>query len=1198
MPVHPFLELLRRKVVVFDGAMGTSLQQMGLEAEDFGGVHLEGCNEYLVISKPEAIAQVHDSFLEAGADVIETDTFGCSKIVLAEYGLEAQAYELSRRAAELARAAADRYSTMDKPRFVAGSIGPGTRIATLDQTDYDTLKDAYLDNIRGLVDGGADLLMIETCQDLLQIKAVLAAAEVVFQEKSLRLPIVTSLTLEKDANRDVADKMLVGSDIATALSALQPYHIDVLGLNCATGPDLMSEHIRYLAHNSPFYISVIPNAGLPENVGGQAHYHLTPEEMVRHVRHFVNDLGVNIVGGCCGTTTDHIRALAEAVGDLKPRPRTVEVVPQVSSLYNPVPMHLDPAPLLVGERLNANGSQKFRKLLLAEDWDGIVGMAREQEGEGAHILDVCIDYVGRDGQRDMIEVVSRLKTRAMLPLMIDSTEIPIIHAALKHLGGRAIVNSINLEDGELRLSKLLPLCQEFGAAVVALTIDEGEGMARTATRKLEVAKRIHDLAVYKYGMKSEDLIFDPLTFTLGSGDADSRRLGIETLEGIRLIKEHLPGVRTILGLSNISFGLNPAARQALNSVYLYYAVESGLDMAIVHASKILPLHRIGTEERELHRKLIFDEHDAGDPLQNLLAFYAKQEGGGRKREEAPVDLSAPVEERLKRRIIDGNRVGLDKDLTEALKIFPPLEVINTYLLDGMRVVGELFGSGQMQLPFVLQSAETMKAAVGHLEPFMEKSDGSGKGTVVIATVKGDVHDIGKNLVDIILTNNGYRVINLGIRQPVESIIAAYQEHQADCVAMSGLLVKSTGFMKENLEVFNERGITVPVILGGAALTRRFVEVDCQAVYSGKVIYGKDAFADLYFLDALMDARTKHGWKDTRGFVDGFVPASEELKRLVAQAEPVGVAAQRSGSGFRSTDALAQQIDGPIIRSRTATDVPRPTPPFWGIRTLGPGELDLAEVFRYLDLNALFAGQWQFKKTTGQTRAEYEAFVDAQVRPILSRLQEQVLHEHLLHPYIAYGYFPCQSEGNELLIYGFESFERYRNGDQDALVVTARFRFPRQKGEDRLCISDYFADTASGQIDVLGLQAVTVGEVATQYAQQLFKDDRYSDYLYYYGLSVQTAEALADWTHARIRRELGIDGKDADEMRKLIAGGYQGARFSFGYPACPNLDDQAQLLQLLDANRIHLTMDESHQLFPEQSTTAVVTHHPEARYFAV
>lgn len=1189
---HPFLELLRQRIVVFDGAMGTSIQKMGLSAEDFGGAQLEGCNEYLVISKPEAIEQIHASYLEAGADVIETDTFGCSTIVLAEYGLADRAYELAFQAAQLARRVADRYSTPDKPRFVAGSIGPGTRIATLGQTDYNALKAAYLDNVRGLVDGGADVLMVETCQDLLQIKAVLADIALVFEQKGIRLPVITSLTIEQQGT------MLVGSDISAALGALLPYPIDVLGLNCATGPDLMSEHLRYLAHNSPFAISVIPNAGLPENVGGHAHYHLTPEEMVSHVRRFVDELGINIVGGCCGTTPEHIRALAQAVEGVKPRERQVQVVPQVASLYNPVPLSIDPAPLLVGERLNANGSKKFRELLLVEDWDGIVGMAREQEREGAHILDVCVDYVGRDGVRDMNETVARLKTQATVPLMIDSTEIPVIHTALKQLGGRAIVNSINLEDGEVRMQKLLPLCHEFGAAVVALTIDETEGMARTAARKLAVARRIHDLAVYKYGLKSEDLIFDPLTFTLGSGDADSRRLGIETLEGIRLIKEQLPGTRTILGLSNISFGLNPAARQVLNSVYLYYAVQNGLDMAIVHASKILPLNRIEPEERELHRKLIFDEHDAGDPLQNLLAFYARQEGGGKTRKQPTIDASAPVEERLKRRIIDGNRVGLDKDLAEALKTHPPLTIINVHLLDGMRVVGELFGSGQMQLPFVLQSAETMKAAVGYLEPFMEKSEGSTRGTVVIATVKGDVHDIGKNLVDIILSNNGYRVINLGIRQPVENIIAAYQEHHADCIAMSGLLVKSTGFMKENLEVFNEREITAPVILGGAALTRRFVEVDCQNVYRGKVVYGRDAFADLYFLDALVEAKSRSAWKDIEGFVDGFVPTSDDLKRLVAGSEAAAVS--RPAATFRSTDALAEpEAISPIVRSAVAREVPRPVPPFWGVRLLGPEDLDLADIFRYLDLNALFAGQWNYRKAPDQSRSEYEAKRDAEMGPVLERLKAEVTENKLLHPQIAYGYFPCQAEGNTVQIYSFESFEQYRaSGNPEHLAVRTRLHFPRQKGQDHLCIADYFADVTSGQLDVIGLQAVTVGHIATEYGQQLFKADRYSDYLYYYGLSVQTAEALADWTHTRIRHELAIAGKDAPDLRRLIAGGYQGARFSYGYPACPNLAEQAILLELVHADAIDLTMDESHQLFPEQSTTAIVCHHPEARYFGV
>ncbi|MBC7881545.1 MAG: methionine synthase [Anaerolineae bacterium] len=1188
---HAFLEALRHRIVVFDGAMGTSIQQMNLTAEDFGGKDLEGCNEYLVISHPEAIKQVHRSYLDAGADVIETDTFGCSTIVLSEYGLADQAYELAFKAAKLAREVADAYSTLEKPRFVAGSIGPGTRLVTLDHIDYDTLKEAYLDAIRGLIDGGADLMMVETCQDLLQIKAVLAAIHIVFKEKQVSLPIIASLTIEQQG------QMLVGSDIAAALSSLIPYPIHGLGLNCATGPDLMSEHIRYLSQNSPFAISVIPNAGLPENVGGHAHYKLTPEEMVFHVRRFVDDLGVNIVGGCCGTTPAHIHALAEAVKGIKPKQRSVTVTPQVSSLYNTMPMDVNPGPLLVGERLNSNGSKKFRDLLLTEDWDGIVGMARDQEREGAHILDVCVDYVGRDGKRDMTEVVARLKTQATIPLMIDSTEIPTIHAALKQLAGRAIVNSINLEDGEVRMEKLLPICHEFGAAVVALTIDEGEGMARTAERKLAVATRIHDLAVHKYGMKAEDLIFDPLTFTLGSGDADSRRLGIETLDGIRLIKENLPGVRTILGLSNISFGLNPVARQALNSVYLYYAVQNGLDMAIVHASKILPLNRIGEEERELNRKLIFDEHDQGDPLQNLLAFYAKQEGGGKTRKIEEVDVNLPINERLKKRIIDGNRVGMDGDLAQALEVYPPLEIINQYLLDGMRVVGELFGSGQMQLPFVLQSAETMKSAVAYLEPYMEKTDNSAKGKVIIATVKGDVHDIGKNLVDIILTNNGYQVINLGIRQPVENIIAAQQEHQADCIAMSGLLVKSTAFMKENLEIFNERGITAPVILGGAALTRRFVEVDCQDVYKGKVVYGKDAFADLHFLDNLVDAQKGSQWKDVAGFVDGFKPNIAELERLIEgyQSETA-----KPRATFRSADALTQTTDtGLIERSKTSQDVPRPTPPFWGFRHLFPADLDLEDVFRYLDINALIAGQWNYRLAPGQTREEYEIKREAEMMPILVGLKDQVLRENLLHPQIAYGYFPCQSVGNDLLIYSLESFEKYQaSGNPKDLEVRSRLHFPRQKGQDRLCLSDYYADVASGQIDVVAFQAVTVGHVATEYAQGLFKSDRYSDYLYYYGLSVQTAEALADWTHARIRRELGIDGKDVSAMRKLIAGGYQGTRFSYGYPACPDLAEQASLLDLLNASKIELTMDESHQLSPEQSTTAIVAHHPEARYFGV
>ncbi|WP_218079753.1 methionine synthase [Anthocerotibacter panamensis] len=1175
-----FLELLNERVLVFDGAMGTNIQNLDLTPDDFGGKDLEGCNEHLVLSAPWAISTIHRSFLEAGADVIETDTFGSTALVLAEYNIAHLAYELNFKAAQLAKEAALAFSTPAQPRFVAGSMGPTTKAPTLGHISYRALVQEYYQQALGLLDGGVDLFIVETCLDLLQTKAALNGIFQVFEERKVKLPVVASLTFELVNG----GKMLVGSDISTAVAALSPYPIDVLGLNCATGPDHMSEQIRYLANHSPFAISCIPNAGMPEVIDGHTHYHLTPEEMVTKVGGFVKELGVNIVGGCCGTTPDHIRALANAVRHLTPKPRHPEIIHAATSLYNIAPFQMNPGPVMVGERLNANGSKQFKEYLIAADWDGMAAMAREQEKEGAHLLDVCVDYVGRDGVKDMYTLIERLKTSVTVPLMVDSTEIPVLKTALEQLGSRAVVNSINLEDGEERMARLLPICREFGAAVVALTIDEDReaGMAKTAHRKLSIARRIHDLAVHKYAMKSEDLIFDPLTFTLATGNADDRRLGLETLEGIRLIKEHLPGVKTILGLSNISFGLKPKVRHVLNSVYLYYALQSGLDMAIVHASKILPIYRISDTEKELHRRLIFDDWVEGDPLHNLLNYYSANEG---TTQATRTDSMAqkPVEERLTQRIIDGNRVNLNADLQAAMdKGHAPLKIINEFLLEGMKVVGELFGSGQMQLPFVLQSAETMKSAVAYLEPFMEKNEGSQKGTLVLATVKGDVHDIGKNLVNIILTNNGYQVHDLGIKQPVEEIIQAIHTYKPDAVGMSGLLVKSTVIMKENLQIFNERGITLPVILGGAALTRRFVEKDCQEVYKGRVAYGLDAFVGLHFLDRLMQTKAKGQWSDTLGFLDGTsapVPASDSAPAL------------RSEKVQRRKRLLG-------VRSKVSLDIERPTPPFWGSRVLGPEQLDLAEVFQFLDLKALVAGQWQFRKTKDQTREEYEQLVQERMLPILEHWKTRSLQEHLLAPAIAYGYFPCQAHEDELLVYSLRSFACYhQTGDPTKLQVAVRFRFPRQLGQEHQCISDFYSPVGSQQVDVLPLQAVTSGEIASQKAQELYQANNYSDYLYFFGLSVQTAEALADWVHARIRRELGIAGKDSPDMARLINQGYQGSRYSFGYPACPNIADQSKLLYLLRAGRIHLKMDESLQLYPEQSTTALVAYHPEARYFS-
>lgn len=1194
---HQHLHCPDRPVIVFDGAMGTSLQSQNLKAEDFGGPEYEGCNEYLVHTKPAAVIQVHREFLAAGADVIETDTFGGTAIVLAEYDLADQAYSLNKTAAELAKGVAAEFSTPEKPRFVAGSIGPGTKLPTLGHIDYDTLQAAFAEQAAGLYDGGVDLFIIETCQDVLQIKAALNGVEAVFRRKGERRPLMVSVTME------VQGTMLVGTEINAVLTILQPYPIDILGLNCATGPDRMAEHIRYLSAHSPFVISCIPNAGLPENVGGHAHYKLTPMELRLALIHFVEDLGVQVVGGCCGTRPDHIQQLAEMAADLRPKERDPELIPAAASIYSSQPYDQDNSFLIVGERLNASGSKKCRDLLNAEDWDGLVALAKSQVREGAHILDVNVDYVGRDGVRDMHELVSRLVTSVTLPLMLDSTEWEKMEAGLKVAGGKCLLNSTNYEDGEPRFHQVLDLAKQYGAGLVVGTIDE-EGMARTAEKKFAIAQRAYHAALAS-GLPATELFFDPLALPISTGIEEDRENGQATIAAIRQMRAELPGCHIVLGVSNISFGLNPAARQVLNSVFLHLAIEAGLDAAIVSASKILPLSRIDPHHQEICRQLIFDQRQfegevcTYDPLTELTQLFA----GATTKRDRTQDQNLPVEERLQRHIIDGERIGLEEQLDKALQTYPPLEIINTFLLDGMKVVGELFGSGQMQLPFVLQSAETMKAAVAHLEPLMEKAEGNGnaKGTMIIATVKGDVHDIGKNLVDIILTNNGYRVINLGIKQSVENIIEAYEQHQADCIAMSGLLVKSTAFMKENLAVFNDRGITVPVILGGAALTPKFVQEDCQNTYQGQVIYGKDAFSDLHFMDRLIPAKAEGKWQDHQGFVEDQTPETTAIQNRETSApepqeipEPETTAIQNPKS-IHIAPAGAKIPNPEDTRRSEAVkvDIPRPTPPFWGTQILSSEAIPLEEVFGYLDLQALIAGQWQFRKPQDQSRQEYDAFLQAKVYPILETWKQRIVQENLLHPQVIYGYFPCQAESNQLDLYD----PAQANSSSPPSDPIATFRFPRQGSLRRLCIADFFAPKTAGQMDVFPLQAVTVGEVATEYAKQLFEADQYTDYLYFHGLAVQTAEALAEWTHARIRRELGYGGQEPENIRDILAQRYQGSRYSFGYPACPNLEDQYKLLEILKTERIGLVMDESQQLYPEQSTTAIIAYHPAARYFS-
>jgi 5-methyltetrahydrofolate--homocysteine methyltransferase len=1202
-----FLERLHspeRPVIVFDGAMGTNIQSQNLTAEDFGGPAYEGCNEYLVHTKPEAIAKVHRDFLAAGADVIETDTFGSSPITLAEFDLADQAHYLSKTAAELAKRCAAEFSTPEKPRFVAGSIGPGTKLPTLGHISYDTLKDSFFVQAEGLFDGGVDLFIVETCQDVLQIKAALNAIEAVFAQKGERRPLMVSVTME------VQGTMLLGTDISGMLAILEPYPIDILGLNCATGPDRMADHIKYLTANAPFVVSCIPNAGLPENIGGHAHYKMTPMELRMALHRFVEDLGVQVIGGCCGTRPEHIQALAEIGATLTPKARAVRhsvepghsgrdalgYLPASASIYTAQPYEQDNSFLIVGERLNASGSKKVRELLNADDWDGLIAIAKSQIKEGAHVLDVNVDYVGRDGERDMHELVSRLVTNSTLPLVLDSTEWQKMEAGLKVAGGKCILNSTNYEDGDERFFKVLELAKTYGAGVVIGTIDE-DGMARTADKKFAIAQRAYRDAL-EYGIPAHEIFFDTLALPISTGIEEDRENGKATVESIRRIREHLPGVHFMLGVSNISFGLSPAARITLNSMFLHEAMQVGMDGAIVSAAKILPLAKIDPDHQKVCRDLIYDQRGFDengictyDPLTTLTSLF---EGVSTKDARAGSSLAdLPIEERLKQHIIDGERIGLEDALTLALTAYPPLEIVNTFLLDGMKVVGDLFGSGQMQLPFVLQSAETMKAAVAFLEPHMEKVEGqsdSGKGKFLIATVKGDVHDIGKNLVDIILTNNGYKVINLGIKQTVDAIVDAYTQHQPDCIAMSGLLVKSTAFMKENLTVFNERGISVPVILGGAALTPKFVYEDCQQAYNGQVIYGKDAFSDLTFMDRYMPAKQAQKWSDTEGFLADYAPYNQRGRKAIEQAE-----LELNGGAPPEKLADAPEVIDTNRSEAVEIDIPRPTPPFWGTQILTAADIPLEELFWHMDLQALIAGQWQFRKPKDQSREAYDAFLAQKVYPVLETWKNRLRHETLLEPQLLYGYFPCAAEGNSLHVYDPSVIEQGLTPATATPAVT--WTFPRQKSLRRLCIADFFRPMEQNQFDVIPMQAVTMGHVATEVAQELFKGDNYTNYLYFHGMAVQLAEALAEWSHARIRRELGYADLEPDNIRDMLAQRYQGSRYSFGYPACPRVADQYAQLALMGTDRIGLSMDESEQLYPEQSTTAIVTYHPVAKYFS-
>jgi len=1139
-------ELLHKKILIFDGAMGTNLQKKNLTAEDFGGARFEGCNEYLNMTRPDVVREIHASFLEVGSDIVETNSFGGTALVLKEYGLADQVYEINRKAAEIAKSAAREFSTPSKPRFVAGSMGPGTKLPSLGQIDFRTFHQMYYDQAKALMDGGVDLFLIETSQDILQAKAALLAILRLEKEQGRDIPVIVQVTIEKDLGT-----MLVGTEIGAAVTTMEPFPLFAFGMNCATGPEDMREHVRYLGHYSPFPISIQPNAGMPDNINGQTVYPLTPEELARAHYDFITKNGVEIVGGCCGSEPEHLKAVVEAVSHLKPGARNPQFRPSVSSLYQTVLMDQNPPPLIVGERANSNGSKRFRELLLADDYDAMVQIGRQQEKDGAHMLDVCVAYAGRDEVRDSEEVIRRFNQQITIPLMIDSTEVNVIERALQLIGGRVIINSVNLEDGEgSRFHAILNLAKTYGAAVVALTIDES-GMALTADKKVAIAHRIFDLATQKFGLRPEDLIFDALTFTLANPEyADA---AVQTMTAIRRIKQEIPDVRTILGVSNSSFGLKPYARKIINSVFLYNAIEAGLDMAIVNYAQILPLNRMNPEEKELARRIIFNEKTGDfDPLSEFLSLVKEKTGGTQRK----VATNLPLEEILKNKIIDGDREDLERYLKEALKKYKPVEIINRILLEGMKVVGDLFGSGQMQLPFVLQSAEVMKKAVAFLEPYMDRTEGSEKGKIVLATVKGDVHDIGKNLVDIILTNNGYKVYNLGIKVSIDEILKVAQANRVDAIGMSGLLVKSTVVMKENLEEMRHRGINdVPVIVGGAALTRRYVEETLAKIYGGSVYYAQDAFDGLAVMNQLKNADTS--------------------RRIKAAGSGTPLPGRRKSTLKGDTPA----------RSTIAENVPIPQPPFWGSRIVK--EIPLDEIFEYINKTALFRGQWHFKRNKRLKGEEYDRFIQETVEPIFERLKKEVVENQWLHPRVVYGYFKCQSDGNDVILY-----------DKSGTTEIERFAFPREKKAPYRCLADYFASVESGRMDVIAIQVVTMGEEISKITHRLYHENEYAEYLYLHGFGVESTEALAEYWHKQVREELGIAGADAPDPREIVKMHYQGARYSFGYPACPNLEDQVKIFRLLHPEQIGVKLTEQFMLEPEQSTSAIIVHHPEARYFNV
>ncbi|MDQ2667074.1 MAG: methionine synthase [Gemmatimonadota bacterium] len=1151
----PYLDALAKRVLVYDGAMGTNIQRHNPTPDDFGGKALEGCNDNLVLTRPDIIQSIHESFLAVGCDVVETCTFQSTPHRLKEWGLEDKTRELNVQAARLARAACDKYSTPEHPRFVAGSIGPTGMLPSssdpaLGNITFEALAETYYWQAKYLVEGGVDVLLVETAQDILEVKAALTGFERLFTELGRRVPIQSQITL------DTSGRMLLGTDIASAVATLEAMNVDVIGLNCSTGPEHMREPIRFMTEHASLPVSVIPNAGLPLNTGtGEAIYPLEPEPMAVMLREFVEQFGVRIVGGCCGTTPEHLASIVTAVRAATPAAlRTHGREALVSSAMRATTLRQEPAPLLVGERVNSQGSRKVKRLLLADDYEGILDVAREQQDSGAHVLDVCVALTERgDEAEQMSKVVKLLSMSVELPLMIDSTERNVIEAALQHVPGRAIINSINMENGRKRIDDIVPLAKTHGAALVALTIDP-VGMAKTRERKLEVAKAIYDIVVGEYGLKAEDLIYDALTFTLATGDVEWIDSAHETIEGIRLIKRELPGVFTILGVSNVSFGLDPVARYVLNSVFLHHCVEAGLDAAIVNPAHITPYAEISTEQRALADDLVFNKR--ADALQRFIEGFATAEQKDARAEKADPTEGMTPEQKVHWMVLHRKKEGIEDALDAAGVRENPVKVLNETLLPAMKEVGDKFGAGELILPFVLQSAEVMKKAVKHLETFLEKAEGYTKGKVVLATVYGDVHDIGKSLVNTILSNNGYTVFDLGKQVPVNTIIEKALEVGADAIGLSALLVSTSKQMPLCVQELDKRGIRIPVLIGGAAINRRFgrraLFVEPERAYESGVFYCKDAFEGLETMDALQDEARR----------------SDTIEKLLSEARNDAFLHAKVGKDVRSGTSGGE-------RSDVSHDHAIPAAPFWGAKVLQ--DIPLDEVFDLLDKDELFRLQWGGRGSG----PEYDAIVKDQFEPVLARLREEARSGGWVQPKAVYGYFPAQSVGNDVVVYEPDAYAK-----DGTLVEKARFHFPRQDGRERLCIADYFRSAASADVDVIAFQIVTVGDEATRRFEALQAAGEYSEAFYAHGLAVESAEAVAEWLHRRIKRELGIPGG-------------RGKRYSWGYGACPDLEDHAQLFKLLPAaEALGMELTSAYQLIPEQSTAAVIVHHPQAKYYAV